>query len=196
MFANRYAAFIDACAMVGPLKRNLILSLAEAEFFRVRWSADVLHEMQDAIRRLLIDASDPAAAEKAARQVIVMRDAFPEADVNNFGSFMSAADIVRDPKDRHVLAAALAAGVQCLVTDNLKDFPKQDLSGLGIELLDTDAFLANTLTLDLGRSIAAVSQMRKRLNRPELTADELLLRVERNGLVETHAILRSHVASL
>jgi hypothetical protein len=40
MFANRFTAFLDASALVSSMKRDLLLSLAAAEFFRVRWSAD------------------------------------------------------------------------------------------------------------------------------------------------------------
>lgn len=39
MFANRYTALIDACTLADVFRRNLLLTLAEAEFFRVRWSA-------------------------------------------------------------------------------------------------------------------------------------------------------------
>ena len=35
---NRYAAIIDACVLGGGLKRNIILSLAEAGLFRPYWS--------------------------------------------------------------------------------------------------------------------------------------------------------------
>ena len=31
MFANRFTALLDACVLASPLKRNLLLSLAEAE---------------------------------------------------------------------------------------------------------------------------------------------------------------------
>jgi hypothetical protein len=41
LFANRFTVFVDACSLVGFLKRNLLLSLTEAEFF-LRWSARVL----------------------------------------------------------------------------------------------------------------------------------------------------------
>lgn len=40
VFANRYTAFVDACSLVGVLKRNLLLTLAEAGFFRIRWSRE------------------------------------------------------------------------------------------------------------------------------------------------------------
>jgi hypothetical protein len=36
MFANRYTALIDACVLVSAPRRDLLLTLAEAEFFRVR----------------------------------------------------------------------------------------------------------------------------------------------------------------
>lgn len=55
MFANRYTAFIDACTLASALKRNLLLTLAEAEFFRVRWSVRVMDETQRAIATILID---------------------------------------------------------------------------------------------------------------------------------------------
>ena len=53
MFANRYTAFIDACTLARVLPRNLLLSLAEADFFRVRWSGQVLDETERAISWML-----------------------------------------------------------------------------------------------------------------------------------------------
>ena len=44
MFANRFTAIVDACVLVGVAKRNLLLSLAEAELFRVRWSDEIIDE--------------------------------------------------------------------------------------------------------------------------------------------------------
>jgi len=35
-----------------------------------------------------------------------------------------------DPDDRHVLAAAIRAGAQTIITFNLKDFPKAALVGI------------------------------------------------------------------
>jgi len=55
LFANRYTVFIDACTLASALKRNLLLTLAEAEFFRVRWSVQVLDETQRAIATILTD---------------------------------------------------------------------------------------------------------------------------------------------
>jgi hypothetical protein len=46
-----------------------------------------------------------------------------------------------DAKDRHVLAAALSADADILLTDNTKDFPAQWMAEQGIELLTAGELL-------------------------------------------------------
>jgi hypothetical protein len=75
VFANRYTAFINACTLAGTLERNLLLTLAEAEFFRVRWSERVMDETEAAVARILgckgvADAEDRAARARSADQFI------------------------------------------------------------------------------------------------------------------------------
>ncbi len=53
MFAKRFTALIDACALAGALKRNLLLTSAEAQFFRIRWSDKILDETEAAIEAIL-----------------------------------------------------------------------------------------------------------------------------------------------
>ncbi|MEM9524145.1 MAG: hypothetical protein AAF982_09160 [Pseudomonadota bacterium] len=50
--ADRFTALIDACALGGALRRNMLLSLAEAGLFRPRWSARILDEIQKAISEI------------------------------------------------------------------------------------------------------------------------------------------------
>jgi hypothetical protein len=47
-----------------------------------------------------------------------------------------------DCKDRHVLAAALSADADILLTDNTKDFPAEWMAGRGMELLTSGQLLA------------------------------------------------------
>ncbi|WP_245412191.1 hypothetical protein [Methylocella silvestris] len=84
MFANRFTAFVDACVLASPLKRNLLLTLVEAEFFRVRWSAQVLTGTQNAIEKMLTEKRAEDASQSAARARKAMEDAFEEAMVNDF----------------------------------------------------------------------------------------------------------------
>ena len=50
------------------------------------------------------------------------------------------------PKDRHVLAAAVAAGARAVVTRNVADFGRTDLGRTGTVAVHPDLFLATTTT--------------------------------------------------
>lgn len=196
MFANRYTAFIDACTLAGTLKRNLLLTLAEAEFFRVRWSERVLDETEAAIAKILGGKGVADASERAARARWWIETAFEDATVGDYEVFLGACVASPDPNDAHVVAAALKTQAATIVTENLKDFPEAILSGLNMEARSADQFIADTIALDPGRAVAAIRRMRERFKRPEKTAEVLLLDMEADGLTETVDVLRAHVLSL
>jgi len=50
-----------------------------------------------------------------------------------------------DPKDRHVLAAAIRAGAQAILTSNMKDFPSSDLAEFNIEAKSPDDFVLDQI---------------------------------------------------
>jgi predicted nucleic acid-binding protein len=196
VFANRYTAFLDACALAGALERNLLLTLAEAEFFRVRWSRNVMDETQAAIEAIVSKKGDPDPAGVAIRARGAMEQAFEDATVEGFEDFLAVCGGLPDPKDAHVLAAALKTKADVLVTDNLKHFPGEQLAAFGLDVRTADEFIADTIMLDEGRAVPAIRKMRERTRKPYLTADELLLRMEAVGLTETVDVLRPHVQSL
>ncbi len=196
MFANRFTALIDACCLAGALKRNLLVTLAEAEFFRVRWSAAILDETERAIEKILADKGAADAGERARRARSAMCAAFEEADVGDYGGLLPICGALPDPDDAHVLAAALKIQAAIIVTDNLKDFPEAVLSPFNLEARTADEFIADTIALDPGRAVAAIRRMRQRFNRPEKSAEDLLLDMEAVGLVETVDVLKAHVGSL
>ena len=196
MFANRYTALVDACVLAGALKRNLLLTLAEADFFRVRWSLEILDETERAIAHMLAQKAVQDAQERALRARQAMERAFQEAAVQDHEALLGAVPELPDPGDQHVVAAAMKTRAAVIVTDNLKHFPAALLAPLGIDVLSADAFIADTITLDTGRAVAAIRRMRERLKRPEKTADVLLLDMEANGLTETVDALRPHQESL
>lgn len=107
MFANRFTAFTDACVLVSPLKRNMLPSLAAAEFFRVRWSAHVLDEVERAICRLRERKGIATAAADATRARQAMEKAFEEAPVTGFELRLSELTRLPDANDAHVIAAAV-----------------------------------------------------------------------------------------
>jgi hypothetical protein len=125
--ANRLTAFIDACALAGVLRRNLLLTLAEAELFRIRWSSMVMDETQSAIEGILTERGLEDAAERAARARTSMETAFDDAMVVGFEALLNLGADLPDPDDAHVVAAAVKTAAAILVTDNLKDFPASAL---------------------------------------------------------------------
>jgi hypothetical protein len=160
VFANRFTAFVDACTLAGALKRNLLLSLAEAEFFRIRWSARVLEETEKAIAKIYEKrgTSQNEAAEHGKRARAKMEIAFEDAMVVGYDHLLPLATNLPDPDD----AAAAQIQAAIIVTENLKDFPSNVLDPLNIEAKSADAFIADTIALDPGRAVAAIRQMRER----------------------------------
>jgi predicted nucleic acid-binding protein len=191
VFANRYTAFIDACSLAGVLQRNLLLTLAEANFVRVRWSAAVLDETQRAIETICEARGLQDAGARALRARKGIEAAFAEAAVADYDEFLCICGNLPDPGDAHVLAAALKTQAAVIVTENLKHFPESVLSSLNLEARTSDAFIANTIALDEGAAVSAIRRMRERFEKPSMTAGDLLLKMEAAGLTETVDALRS-----
>lgn len=100
-----------------------------------------------------------------------------------------------DPDDRHVLAAAIKAGAQVIVTFNLKDFPTDTLDPFGIEAKGPDDFLIDQFHIEAGvlrsivRDIAAAWNAHRGPSGVVATED-VLTQLETAGLVQLAAVLR------
>lgn len=179
MFANRFTALIDACVLTNALKRNIVLSLAEAELFRPRWSTRILDEAQTAIEKILVARDTQDAAERAARVRSCMEAAFEDASVSDYEQLESAIGHLPDEKDRHVIAAAVKTKASIIVTDNLRDFPASILEPLELEAKSADEFVADAIDLNTILAVAGLRKMRERFERPEMSAEVLILNIEK-----------------
>ena len=65
---------------------------------------------------------------------------FPDARVTGYEKLIGS--MTNHPKDRHVLAAAVAGRADVLVTENLKDFPPGSVAHLEITVAGQDDFLS------------------------------------------------------
>jgi predicted nucleic acid-binding protein len=196
MFANRYTALIDACVLVSAPRRDLLLTLAEAEFFRVRWSRNIISETQSALRNIFAERDFQDHDARAARAVAAMQAAFPEALVDDQEGLEPLTFGLPDANDEHVLSAAVQTQAQAIVTDNLADFPAAILSPLNIEARTADDFIADTIALDEGKAVAAIRSMRVRLRRPEMSPQDFLKSLETHRLFVTASILSNHADSI
>jgi hypothetical protein len=68
-----------------------------------------------------------------------MNAAFDDALVIGYESLIDQMD--NDPKDRHVLAAAVTAGADSIITCNLRDFPRAACQSHGMVTEHPDTFL-------------------------------------------------------
>lgn len=182
--------------MAGVLPRNLMLTLAEAEFFRLRWSSQVLDDAEKAISQIHEKRGREDHLAVAARQRANMEEAFEDAMVSDFDDFTPREEGWPDRDDLHIVAAALKTQASVIVTENLKHFPDEKLKALNLEVRSADDFIADTIELDPPRAVAAIRAMRQRFKKPEKSGEVLLLDMEAAGLTATVDALRDYVQSL
>lgn len=88
-----------------------------------------------------------------------------------------------------MLAAAIKAGAQVIVTSNLKHFPAADLRQWDVEAKSPDDFVLDQLGID-GLSLR-VQQIADSRTRPAQDIEDVLSQLGRDGLVESSAALRA-----
>lgn len=157
--------------------------------FRARWSARIHDEW---IRNLLANRPDIDPV-RLQRTVALMNDAVPDCLVEGYEDLVQGLDLP-DPDDRHVLAAAIHAGCDAIVTINLKDFPRSHLDKYEMEVLHPDDFIFNQFGLDTAAVLTSAQKCRGRLRNPPKTAFEFLDGLEAQGLPKTVAELRQYQA--
>jgi len=124
-----------------------------------------------------------------------MNDAVRDSLVTGYEDLIDALSLP-DPDDCHVLAAALRAGADLIVTFNLTDFPAAALAPHGLEARHPDDLLVDLLDTAPDAVWAAVNLQRAGLANPPLTAVELLAKFEANRLAKTVARLRPYADRL
>jgi len=128
-------AVLDACVLYPTVLREILLGVAAKGLFVPLWSARILEEWARAAAR------DGPAAELVARgEVAALRAAFPGAEVTPDAGLLRRLHLP-DADDIHVLAAAVSAGADAIVTFNRADFPRHILAAEGVERRDPDGFL-------------------------------------------------------
>lgn len=133
---------LDACVLYPTVSREILFGLAATGWMELAWSARILEEWRRAVIRNL-----PEQAEQVAMEIATAQARFPDAGVTPDAG---AADMLRlpDPDDTHVLAAALAARADAIVTFNLRDFPGRSLAQHGMMVRHPDAVLLEAFHAD------------------------------------------------
>ena len=182
-------ALLDANVLYPALLRDLLLQLAFAGLFQAHWSADIDAEWK---RSLL--AKRPELAFQIEATQAMMHRAIPDAAVTGYERHIPEISLP-DAGDRHVLAAAIEAGADLIVTFNLKDFPAAALETYGVEALHPDEFLYALAAATPALFLACVRECLGRLTRPPVAAGSYLDMIRRLGLTSTVALLADNFYS-
>lgn len=162
---SAFGVVLDACVLYPAALADLLLRAANARMYRPHWSADIMEELR---RNLAKRVGEDAAAARVA----AMREHFIEAEITGYEPLVAA--MANDPKDRHVVAAAVQAGAQVIVTSNIRDFPAAALAPHGIEAQTPDEFLLHLYERQPQAVEALARRQAAALRKPPMSFEEIV----------------------
>lgn len=178
--------FVDTNVLYAARLRDILLDLAVEGIIELRWSPDVLDELVRAIRRHvpLTPQQDPLAL------IAAMTNVLPDALIVP-PEPLAVSVSLPDPNDEHILAAAIHAGCDMLLTANLRHFPVDTLLQLDppVRAIHPDAFLIELITARAAEVVPVIDACRRNLTRPPLTVAEYVAALDRVGLRQTAQLL-------
>jgi len=83
------------------------------------------------------------------------------------------------------------ANANLIVTNNLKDFPKEYLSRFGLIAKNADDFITDIIDLNQERAICAFKDLVLNRTNPDLDEDQILDIFRRNGLKDSANYIHS-----
>lgn len=158
---------LDACVLFPMYLRDTLLSTADEDLYLPYWSQKIIDEI---IGNLVKGGT--LSQEKAKNLERTIKIAFPEAMVEVPVALEQA--MTNEPKDRHVLAAAVTTGADIIVTNNLKDFRENDLAPWKIIAQSPDEFLSDLLDEYPDSIVDLLQQQSQKYKNPPKTFTELI----------------------
>lgn len=166
--------------------RDLLIRVAQAGLVQAKWTDRILDETFDALRANRPDL-DP---NKLARTRRLINRSVRDCLVTGYEPLTPALQLP-DPGDCHVLAAAIKARAQVIVTHNLKDFPSDILTAWDMEAKSPDDFILDQIDLSREAVHSSVLRIADSRQDPPATFYDVLMMLERDGLLKSAAALRS-----
>jgi len=180
----RFTCVLDANVFYPLWIRDLMLWFAYYDLYTPKWSKHIFDEWIEAMLRKGVTEIE------AHRRTVIANDAFPDALFENYEPLIESLSLP-DIKDRHVLAAAIKANANLIVTNNLKHFPNEYLSGFGVSAKGADDFFTDIIDLNHMTSIRAFRDMVMNKRRPPLDNYQVLEILRKNGLKNTADYIHS-----
>jgi len=182
---SNFTALYDSCVLYSNYLRDVLVQLALTDLFRAKWT-DLIHD--EWIRNLLENRPD-LPRERLMQVKELMNSQVRDSLVTDFEQLIPSLTLP-DSNDRHILAAAIVAEADVIVTFNLKDFPNLELSQYKIAAKHPDDFIADLIDSNSFKVVSAIETCRQRLKKQPKTFDEYLEILLKQGLPLSVSMLR------
>jgi len=180
-------AVLDACVLYPAQLRDFLLRLPRERLLFPFWSEEIHNEWTRSLQR----NCPKLKQEKLERTRRKMDTHFPNSLVRGYEPIIPTLHLP-DPNDRHVLAAAIHAKAECIVTFNLHDFPKSVLQRYEIEATSPDEIVLRLICEAPTFVLRVAKSHRLSLTRPSFSPSEYLAMLAKQRLPQTVAFLRKH----
>lgn len=183
----QFIVIYDSCILYSAPLRDLLMRLALTDLFQAKWTQEIHKEWIRNLSKNRPDLPIERLESIRAKMDLHVRDCLVEG-------YEDLIDGIKlpDPNDRHVLAAAIRANAQTIVTYNLSDFPASCLSKYEIDAQHPDEFLRRLLDIAPAKVIATVQETRRSLKNPSKSSSEYLTILEKQSLPQACAYLRQY----
>ncbi|MDR8018833.1 PIN domain-containing protein [Nesterenkonia aerolata] len=181
----------DACVLYPSTLRDVLIRVGLSGLCQPKWSHLILDEV---FRNLRTNRPD-LDQTRLARTRQLMNDSIRDVIVTGDEDILQGISLP-DPDDRHVVAAAMNAQATHIITKNLRDFPSDALSTVGITAQHPDDFLTNFLDADphaLDSVISAIAHARTRSQSAEDDVLESLAIEAPRTVARIRHLWQSHV---
>lgn len=180
----KFTCFLDTNVIYPIEIRDLLFWFAHYELYTPKWSVHIFDEWMEVMAR------NSVPEKEILKRVEIANRAFPDALVKNYEPLIESLNL-RDPKDCHVLAAAIKANADIIVTNNLKDFPAEILEVYGMAAKSADDFLTDIIDLNPDTAVEAFRKLVMNRRNPDLDEFQVLDALRKNLLKDTADFLHA-----
>ena len=184
-------AVFDACTLYPFHLRNIIVQAAVDRLVEARWTDEIRDEW---VRSLAADTPTiPIERLQTTRRL--MNDALPGATISGYEDLVPTVSLP-DPDDRHVVAAAIAAGASIILPWNLKDFPAEALKKYRLRRHTPDAFLSGLYYKVPDLVVGSLANARRNLNKSRVSASDFIEIINHQKLTQLATRIRQRPTDL
>lgn len=174
----RFTCVLDTNVIYPVWTRDILLWFAHHDLYTPKWSDHIFDEWVEVMKRKGV------TNDQIKQRTQMVNQAFPDALVENYHQLIDKLELP-DEKDRHVLAAAVKINANLIVTNNLKDFPREVIGRYGLSAKSPDDFLTDIIDLNHEISVKSFREMVMRKKNPPYTELEVLDILRNVGLADT-----------